>query len=139
MTTLAQNKFAMNLTIRKLFFFLVVAGACGLLIQACAIDPGAAIVWEESVPKQILPTAKSDQERFNVFEAQLKAESDNKYDTTFQGRISNARACYKIDANTNSQKVQCDQLPQPDAIHVAQRVYFADQAHKDAFLKNLGL
>jgi hypothetical protein len=129
----------MNPSIRKLLFFWAVAGACGLLIQACVVGPGIGIVWDVSQPVRILPNATSDDQRYKTFQTQLDSQSDGKYDTTFQGKISEARTCYKIDAGTNSQKVQCSDLPHPEAIHVAQRVYFADQAHKDAFLKNLGL
>jgi hypothetical protein len=120
-------------------FFFVVAGACGLLVQACANVGGVEVVWEQLVPVRILPAAKTDKERLTAFEGQLNTEANKKYDTTFQGTISEARSCYKIDANTSAQKVQCSELPQPNAIHVAQHVYFPDEASKNAFLKNLGL
>jgi hypothetical protein len=131
----------MTLTIRKLLFLLVVFGAFGLLVQACVHDlKKTPIVWDSTSSKPILrSTKKTDTEKEAIFRAQLIAQSDGYYRTSFTGGFSSMRKCLKINPSTITKKVPCDDPPEPNAIHVAQHVQFADQGRKDAFLKNLEL
>jgi hypothetical protein len=130
----------MTLTIRKALFLLVVVGACGLLGQACVHEMKASVFWEETSSKPILKsTQMSDREKDDAFRAQIKARSNGNYNTTFMGGFSSMRKCFKINPSTINQKVPCDDARQPNAIHVAQRVYFADEARKKEFMEKLEL
>jgi hypothetical protein len=133
----------MNFTFRDVLTGLLFLGVCGLLVQAF-LPKTAPPPWEPQDATIILKEFTNDNARLKRFEMRLELKGADDYQTWFRGKTDSNDLtkiyCYKIERTTGETPIDCNRLPpppQPDAIHVAQHVYFADVGKKAEFLENL--
>ena len=127
---------------RRLLLTFLALGLIGLLIQACQdYTPmgGNMIDWPPGGgPVAVNPAnCRTDNCRRTAFENALPSKATG-WDTTFSSYTE--QTCYKIDKGENPKACGPGSPPlSPNSIHVAQHIYFADDATYKQFRAAMGL
>ena len=127
---------------RRLLLTFLALGSIGLLIQACqdyAPMGGNLIDWPPGGGPVAVnpPNCRADTCRRTAFQNALPSRATG-WNTTFSSYTE--QNCYDIVKGENTKPCgPGSPPPNPDSIHVAQHVYFADDATYKQFLAAMGL
>src|SRR3954463_8473498 len=126
---------------RKLLLTFLATGLIGLLIQSCqdyAPMGGNLIDWPPGGGPVAVnpPNCRADSCRRTAFENALPSKATG-WDTTFSSYTE--QNCYDIEKGETTKPCLGSPPPNPNSIHVAQHIYFADDTTYKQFLAAMGL